>query len=127
MSRACVGRGAGKSLRPRGGGEIGRAMEPHSRVARETGYIEGVQEFRVTDTTEPAAPTRCGAVHGSQARRAPRSPPSPRTSIPSHLVEGDRVIFSSRTKFPGNERRSAASSNGLINRHRGESPTAPHL
>ncbi len=52
---------------------VGRAMERIVQVARETGYLDGIQEFRSTDVYGTCRPTRCWrsapAVRASRARR----------------------------------------------------------
>ena len=81
-------------------------MERVVQVARETGYLDGVQDFRGDRRLRPSAAEQGGgALHrqpGRAARGARRA--SPRTSIREvTLSRGDRVIFSSRT-IPGNEK-----------------------
>ena len=61
---------------------VGRAMERIIQVARETGYMDGVDDLRGTDAygiCRPAKWWRCAPA--AKASRAPRSRASPRTSI----------------------------------------------
>jgi ribonuclease J len=94
---------------------VGRAMERISQIARETGYFEGVQEFRGTDTYGYLPPDKVVALcTGSQGE--PRAALS-RIALDEHpdvtLSKGDRVIFSSRT-IPGNEKAVGRVINGLV-------------
>lgn len=94
---------------------VGRAMERIVQVARETGYFEGVQEFRSLETYGYMPPDKVLALcTGSQGE--PRSALS-RISRDDHpevtFNRGDRVIFSSRA-IPGNEKAVAGVINGLI-------------
>jgi ribonuclease J len=94
---------------------VGRAMERIVQVARETGYLQGVQEFRGTDVFGYLPPDKVVALcTGSQGEsRAALA----RIALDEHpdvtLGKGDRVIFSSRT-IPGNERAVGKVINGLI-------------
>jgi len=94
---------------------VGRSMERVAQVARETGYLDGVQPFRGTDAYGYLPPDKVVALcTGSQGE--PRAALS-RIAQDEHpdvtLVQGDRVIFSSRT-IPGNEKAVSAVINGLI-------------
>jgi ribonuclease J len=94
---------------------VGRAMERVSQVARETGYLDGVQAFRGQDVYGHLPPDKVVALcTGSQGE--PRAALS-RISEDQHpdvtLSRGDRVIFSSRT-IPGNEKSVGRVVNGLI-------------
>lgn len=94
---------------------VGRSMERVAQVARETGYLDGVQPFRGTDTYGYLPPNKVVALcTGSQGE--PRAALS-RIAQDDHpdvtLVQGDRVIFSSRT-IPGNEKAVGAVINGLV-------------
>src|SRR5262249_44699782 len=94
---------------------VGRAMERIARVARETGYFDGVQEFRGTDTYGYLPPDKVVALcTGSQGE--PRAALS-RIALDEHpdvtLAKGDRVILSSRT-IPGNEKAVGRIINGLV-------------
>jgi ribonuclease J len=94
---------------------VGRAMERIVQVARETGYLQGVQEFRGTDVYGYLPPDKVVALcTGSQGeQRAALA----RIALDEHpdvtLSKGDRVIFSSRT-IPGNERAVGKVINGLV-------------
>ena len=94
---------------------VGRAMERVIQVARETGYLEGVQDFRGIDVYGYLPPDKVVALcTGSQGE--PRAALS-RIAEDEHpevtLAKGDRVIFSSRT-IPGNEKAVSRVVNGLI-------------
>ena len=94
---------------------VGRAMERIVQVARETGYLEGVQEFRGTDVYGYLPPDKVVALcTGSQGE--PRAALA-RIALDEHpdvtLGKGDRVIFSSRT-IPGNEKAVGRVINGLV-------------
>jgi ribonuclease J len=94
---------------------VGRAMERIVQVARETGYLQDVQEFRGTDVYGYLPPDKVVALcTGSQGE--PRAALA-RIALDEHpdvtLGKGDRVIFSSRT-IPGNERAVNRVINGLI-------------
>jgi ribonuclease J len=94
---------------------VGRAMDRIAQVARETGYLEGVREFRGTDTYGYLPRDKVVALcTGSQGEaRAALS----RIALDEHpdvtLAQGDRVIFSSRT-IPGNEKAVGRVINGLV-------------
>jgi ribonuclease J len=94
---------------------IGRAMERVVQVARETGYLEGVQEFRDARMYGHFPPDKVLALcTGSQGE--PRAALA-RIANDDHplvtLNKGDRVIFSSRT-IPGNEKAVGNIINGLV-------------
>jgi ribonuclease J len=94
---------------------VGRAMDRIAQVARETGYLEWVQEFRGTDTYGYLPRDKVVALcTGSQGE--PRAALS-RIAMDEHpdvtLAKGDRVIFSSRT-IPGNEKAVGRVINGLV-------------
>jgi ribonuclease J len=94
---------------------VGRAMERVAQVARETGYLDGVQNFRGTDYYGHFPPDKVLALcTGSQGE--PRAALS-RIANDDHpevtLNRGDCVIFSSRT-IPGNEKAVAGVINGLV-------------
>ena len=94
---------------------VGRAMDRIVQVARETGYLDGVQDFRGTDTYGYLPPDKVVALcTGSQGE--PRAALA-RIAKDEHpdvtLSRGDRVIFSSRT-IPGNEKAVGAVINGLV-------------
>jgi ribonuclease J len=94
---------------------VGRAMERTVQVARETGYLKDVQEFRGTDVYGYLPPDKVVALcTGSQGEtRAALA----RIALDEHpdvtLARGDRVVFSSRT-IPGNERAVGRIINGLV-------------
>ena len=84
---------------------IGRAMERVVQIARETGYLEGVQDFRPMDAYGYLPPNKVVALcTGSQGE--PRAALS-RIAEDQHpevtFSPGDRVIYSART-IPGNEK-----------------------
>jgi ribonuclease J len=94
---------------------IGRAMERVAQVARETGYLDGVQDFRDAKSYGYLPPDKVLALcTGSQGE--PRAALA-RIAEDEHpdvtLTRGDRVIFSSRT-IPGNEKAVARVINGLV-------------
>jgi ribonuclease J len=94
---------------------VGRAMERVVQVARETGYFEGIQDFRSTDTYGYLPPDKVVALcTGSQGE--PRAALA-RIAQDEHpevtLARGDRVIYSSRT-IPGNEKAVGRVINGLV-------------
>ena len=94
---------------------VGRAMERVAQVARETGYLDGVQDFRGMDSYGYLPPDKVLALcTGSQGE--PRAALS-RIARDEHpevtLNRGDRVIFSART-IPGNENAVARVINGLV-------------
>ena len=94
---------------------VGRAMERVVQVARETGYLDGVQDFREAESYGYLPPDKVLALcTGSQGE--PRAALA-RIAQDEHpevtLSRGDRVIFSSRT-IPGNENAVARVINGLV-------------
>jgi ribonuclease J len=94
---------------------VGRAMERIAQVARETGYLDGVEEFRSVEAYGYLPPDRILALcTGSQGE--PRAALA-RIAEDQHpdvtLAKGDMVIFSSRT-IPGNEKEVARVVNGLV-------------
>ncbi len=94
---------------------VGRAMERVVQVARETGHLDGVQNFRGADLYGQFPPDKVLALcTGSQGE--PRAALA-RIANDDHplvtLNRGDSVIFSSRT-IPGNEKAVGAIVNGLI-------------
>jgi ribonuclease J len=94
---------------------IGRAMERVIQVARETGYLDGIGDFRGTDVYGYLPPDKVLALcTGSQGE--PRAALA-RIALDEHpdvsLTKGDRVIFSSRT-IPGNEKPVGRVVNGLV-------------
>jgi ribonuclease J len=94
---------------------VGRAMERVVQVARETGYLDGVQEFRGIESYGYLQPDKVVALcTGSQGE--PRAALA-RIAEDEHpevaLSRGDRVIFSARP-IPGNEKAIARVINGLV-------------
>ncbi len=94
---------------------VGRAMDRVVQVARETGYLDGVQNFRGADLYGHFPPDKVLALcTGSQGE--PRAALA-RIANDDHpqvtLNKGDCVIFSSRT-IPGNEKAVSSIINGLI-------------
>ena len=94
---------------------VGRAMERVVQVARETGYLDGVQSFRSADVYGHLPADKVLALcTGSQGE--PRAALA-RIANDDHpqvtLNKGDCVIFSSRT-IPGNEKAVGGIINGLI-------------
>src|SRR5215470_15640414 len=94
---------------------VGRAMERISQVARETGYLDGITEFRPLESYGYLPPDRVVALcTGSQGE--PRAALS-RIAEDDHpevtFSRGDRVIFSSRA-IPGNEKAVMRVINGLV-------------
>jgi ribonuclease J len=94
---------------------VGRAMDRVVQVARETGYLDGVQNFRGMDLYGHFPPDKVLALcTGSQGE--PRAALA-RIANDDHpqvtLNRGDSVIFSSRT-IPGNEKAVGAIINGLV-------------
>jgi len=94
---------------------VGRAMERVVQVARETGYLDGVQEFCSVESYGFLPPDKVLALcTGSQGE--PRAALA-RIAEDEHpevtLARGDRVIFSSRA-IPGNEKAVAQVINGLV-------------
>jgi len=94
---------------------VGRAMDRIAQVARETGYLDGIKEFRAADVYGHLPPDKVLAVcTGSQGE--PRAALS-RIAQDDHpevaFSPGDRVIFSSRA-IPGNEKAVMRVINGLV-------------
>src|SRR5437016_995633 len=94
---------------------IGRAMERIAQVARETGYLDGIQDFRSVEVYGHLPPDKVLALcTGSQGE--PRAALS-RIAQDDHpevaFSRGDRVIFSSRA-IPGNEKAVMRVVNGLV-------------
>ena len=94
---------------------VGRAMERVVQVARETGYLDGMQEFRGVESYGYLPPEKVVALcTGSQGE--PRAALA-RIAEDEHpdvaLSRGDRVIFSARP-IPGNEKAIARVINGLV-------------
>jgi ribonuclease J len=94
---------------------IGRAMERIVQVARETGYLEGIQDFRGLDAYQALPRERilalCTGSQGEPRAALARIAEAQHPSV--KLDKGDRVIFSSRT-IPGNEKEVGRVINGLV-------------
>ncbi len=94
---------------------VGRSMERIAQVARETGYLDGINEFRSVDIYGHLPPDKVVALcTGSQGE--PRAALA-RIAADAHpdvaFGRGDRVIFSSRA-IPGNEKLIMRVINGLV-------------
>src|SRR5216683_3219391 len=94
---------------------VGRAMERIAQVARETGYLDGIPDFRSVEVYGHLPPDKVLALcTGSQGE--PRAALS-RIALDDHpdvaFSRGDRVIFSSRA-IPGNEKGVMRVINGLV-------------
>ena len=94
---------------------VGRAMERVVQVARETGHLDGVQNFRSADVYGHLPPDKVLALcTGSQGEPRAALARIARDDHPQvTLNRGDTVIFSSRT-IPGNEKAVGAIVNGLV-------------
>jgi len=94
---------------------VGRAMDRIVQIARETGYFEGLPEFRGVDAYGALPPKKVVALcTGSQGE--PRAALA-RIAEDQHpdikFSRGDRVIYSARM-IPGNEKAVGRVINGLI-------------
>jgi ribonuclease J len=94
---------------------VGRAMERIAQVARETGYLDDIQDFRSAEVYGHLPPDKVLALcTGSQGE--PRAALA-RIAHDDHpevaFSRGDRVIFSSRA-IPGNEKAVMRVINGLV-------------
>jgi ribonuclease J len=94
---------------------VGRAMERITQVARETGYLDGIPEFRSTDVYGYLPPEKVLALcTGSQGEpRAALSRIAENQHPDVTLARGDLVIYSSRP-IPGNEKAINRVINGLV-------------
>jgi ribonuclease J len=94
---------------------VGRAMDRVIDVARECGYLDGLPEFRRSDSWRNLPRERVVALlTGSQGEpRAALARVSRRDHPDIQLAGGDQVIFSSRA-IPGNERDVGSIINDLI-------------
>jgi len=94
---------------------VGRAMERVVQVARETGYLDGVQNFRGIDLYGHFPSDKVLALcTGSQGEpRAALARIAGNDHPQVTLNKGDTVIFSSRT-IPGNEKAIGSIINGLV-------------
>jgi ribonuclease J len=96
---------------------VGRAMERIVQVARETGYLDNIGDFRSADVFGYLPPDKVVALcTGSQGEaRAAMARIAEDDHPEVSFAPGDRVIFSSRA-IPGNERAVMRVINGLIAR-----------
>jgi ribonuclease J len=94
---------------------VGRAMERIAQVARETGYLDGIKEFRSVDAYGYLPPDKVLALcTGSQGEARAALARIAQDEHPDvALSRGDRVIFSSRA-IPGNEKAVMRVINGLV-------------
>jgi len=94
---------------------VGRAMERIAQVARETGYLDGITDFRPVEAYGYLPPDRVVALcTGSQGEaRAALARIAEDDHPEVTFSRGDRVIFSSRA-IPGNEKAVMRVINGLI-------------
>src|SRR5436190_4838203 len=94
---------------------VGRAMDRVIGVARETGYLKGVQPFHGMDIFGHLPPDKVVALcTGSQGEARAALARIAQDEHPEvALSKGDRVIFSSRP-IPGNEKAIGRVINGLI-------------
>jgi len=94
---------------------VGRAMQRVIQVARETGHLDGVQDFRSDQYYGHFPADKVLALcTGSQGEPRAALARIARDDHPQvTLNKGDTVIFSSRT-IPGNEKAVGAVINGLI-------------
>ncbi len=94
---------------------VGRAMERVAQVARECGYLDGVQSFRGMDVyghlPQDKVLALCTGSQGEPRAALARIANNDHPAVT--LNRGDCVIFSSRT-IPGNEKAVGAIINGLI-------------
>ena len=94
---------------------VGRAMDRMVQVARETGHLDGVQDFRGAEMYGYLPPDKVVALcTGSQGEPRAALARIARDDHPDiTLSPGDQVIFSSRT-IPGNEKAVSTIINSLI-------------
>src|SRR5947207_308028 len=94
---------------------VGRAMERIAQVARETGYLEGIQDFRSVEVYGHLPPDKvlalCTGSQGESRAALARIAQDDHPEVA--LSRGDRVIFSSRA-IPGNEKAVMRVINGLV-------------
>ncbi len=97
---------------------VGRAMARVVQVARETGHLNGMQDFRSADVYGHLPPDKVLALcTGSQGEPRAALARIARDDHPEvTLNRGDTVIFSSRT-IPGNEKAVSQVINGLIDQN----------
>jgi ribonuclease J len=96
---------------------VGRSMERIAQVARETGYLEDIRDFRSVDVFGYLPPEKVVALcTGSQGEaRAALARIAEDDHPEVSFSPGDRVIFSSRA-IPGNEKAVSRVINGLVAR-----------
>jgi ribonuclease J len=96
---------------------VGRSMERIAQVARETGYLEDIRDFRSADVFGYLPPEKVVALcTGSQGEaRAALARIAEDDHPEVSFSSGDRVIFSSRA-IPGNEKAVMRVINGLVAR-----------
>jgi ribonuclease J len=96
---------------------VGRSMERIAQVARETGYLEDIRDFRSVEVFGYLPPEKVVALcTGSQGEaRAALSRIAEDDHPEVSFSSGDRVIFSSRA-IPGNEKAVMRVINGLVAR-----------
>jgi len=94
---------------------VGRAMNRIALVARETGYLEGIKEFRSVDAYGYLPPDKVVALcTGSQGESRAALARIAKDEHPDvAFSSGDRVIFSARA-IPGNEKAVMRVINGLV-------------
>jgi ribonuclease J len=94
---------------------VGRAMDRIVQVARETGYLDGIQDFRSVDVYGHLPPDKVVALcTGSQGEARAALARIAQDEHPDvAFSRGDRVIFSSRA-IPGNEKAVMRVVNGLV-------------
>jgi ribonuclease J len=94
---------------------VGRSMERIAQVARETGYLEDIRDFRSVEVFGYLPPEKVVALcTGSQGEaRAALSRIAEDDHPEVSFSSGDRVIFSSRA-IPGNEKAVMRVINGLV-------------
>ena len=94
---------------------VGRAMERIAQVARETGYLDGIQDFRSVEVYGHLPPDKvlalCTGSQGESRAALARIAQDDHPEVA--LSRGDRVIFSSRA-IPGNVKAVARVINGLV-------------
>jgi ribonuclease J len=96
---------------------VGRSMERIAQVARETGYLEDIRDFRSVEVFGYLPPEKVVALcTGSQGEaRAAMARIAEDDHPEVSFAPGDRVIFSSRA-IPGNEKAVMRVINGLVAR-----------
>jgi ribonuclease J len=96
---------------------VGRSMERIAQVARETGYLEDIRDFRSVEVFGYLPPEKVVALcTGSQGEaRAALSRIAEDDHPEVSFSSGDRVIFSTRA-IPGNEKAVMRVINGLVAR-----------